>query len=209
MPRVTSGNMWSAEVELEIERLALNVQYVEHGRGSAKKRCLVSTDWLDADGETILFDVGKRLKGWLKEQVATMKPSWRDKIQYGIVCKSLPKPGYTPIAKIKNIGPSKNWANFQHKEEYNLGNLPEPNVEVIQTEDGRSVFSLHYVLNRAIIVKAAIYCFAQGINSESVKEWLETLGQIKGLGDMHSSASSYGTFTVKSFKVTQEKEIPF
>jgi hypothetical protein len=198
--------MWRAEVELEIERLALAVQYVEKGSGSKKKRYLTPTDWLD--GDQIVLDVGKRLKGWLKEQVMTMKTSWRDKIQYGVVCKSLPQAGYVPIAELKDIAPSRNWDSFQYKDEYDLNGLPKPNVEVIITDRG-SIFALHYVLNKPITVKSAIYCFAHGVNSESVEEWLRSLGQVKGLGDLHNSSAGYGTFKVNSFKLVEEEELAF
>jgi hypothetical protein len=208
MPKITARKMWAAEVELEISRLALSVQYIEKGSGSRAKRVLVPTDWLNEKGE-IVFDIGKRLKGWLKEQVMTMKPTWRDKVQYGIVCKSQPNPGYVPIATLKDIEPSRNWGSFQHKDEYDLNGLPEPNVETILTRDGRSVFSFHYVLNKPITCKATIYCFAGGITPESVEEWLKTLGKFKGLGDLHNTSAGYGTFEVKSFKLLEEKEITF
>lgn len=209
MPRVTARKKWRADVELEIERLALSVQYIEKGKGSSKKRFLVPTDWLEKDGKTVVFDVGKRLKGWLKDVVATMKSTWKDRIQYGVVCKSLPQAGYVPIASLDDIAPSRNWDSFQHKVDYDLNKLPKPNVEVIITERGTSIFALHYVLNKPVTVKASIYCFAYGIEPESVKTWLKEMGPIKGLGDMHSSSAGYGCFKVKSFKVVEEKEIPF
>lgn len=208
MPRVTARRKWKAEVELEIERIALNCQYIEKGRGSQKKRHLVPTDWLDEDGN-IVWDVGKRVKGWLKEQVATMKKSWKERVQYGIVAKSLPQPGYVPIATIKNLAPSRNWHTFRKQGEYELGELPEPNFELIRTEKGASVFALHYVLNKPITVKCHIYGFAYGITPENVEQWMRELGIIKGLGDMHNSSAGYGCFTVKNFKVLEDKEIDF
>jgi len=209
VPRVQARKVWHAEAELEIERLALSVQYVEKGSGSRRKRYLTPTDWLAEDGETIIWNAGKRLKGWLKSVVATMKPSWRDKIQHGIVCKSLPNSGYVPIAKISDIAPSRNWHTFQHKDEYNLNNLPEPNVEVIVTERGGSIFAMHYVLSKPVKVNVAIYGYAQGIDWRTVKEWMKTLGAIRGLGDMHASSEGYGTFKVLKFKLISEKEIAF
>lgn len=209
MPKVTARSMWYAEAELEIERLALSCQYVEKGSGSKQKRCLVATDWLGDDKETIVWDIGKRLKGWLKEQVMTMKTTWKEKVQYGMVCKSLPKTGYIPISKLEGIAPPRNWASFQHKEEYDLNGLPEPNVEVILTEQGRSIFAFHYILKNPIMVKVAIYCFASGIRPEVVEEWMRTLGKVKGLGDLHNSSAGYGCFEVKGFKLVEEKELSF
>jgi hypothetical protein len=209
MPKVQARKVWQAEVELEIERLALSVQYIEKGQGSRLKRYLVPTDWLDKDGETIVWDAGKRLKGWLKSVVATMKPTWKDRVQHGIVCKSLPNSGFIPIAKLSDIAPSRNWHSFQHKDMYDLNGLPEPNVEVITTEKGGSIFSMYYVLSKPVKVKVAIYGFAQGITWQNVKEWMETLGQIRGLGDKHTSSEAYGTFKVLSFELKEEKEVAF
>lgn len=209
MPRITARKKWRADVELEIERLALSMQYVERGKGSNLKRYLVPTDWLEEDGKTIVWDVGKRLKGWLKDIVGTMKSTWKDRIQYGVICKSLPEAGFIPIASIEDIAPSRNWENFQHKDMYDLNKLPKPNVEVIITERGTSVFALYYVLSKPVIVKASVHCFAYGIEPETVETWLKEMGIIKGLGDMHSSSAGYGCFKVRSFKIVEEKEIPF
>ena len=208
MPKVTSRQKWKAEVELEVSRPALSVQYIEKGAGSKKKRYLVPTDWLDPDGN-IVWDVGKKLKGWLKEQVATMKTSWKDRIQYGIVCKSLPEPGYVPIAKLEDISPSRNWHTFSKTDQYDLNDLPEPNVELIRTEKGMTIFAFHYVISKLIIVKAVIYGFAYGVTPEVVEGWLRDLGDIKGLGDMHNSSAGYGCFQLKEFKLLEEKEIAF
>ena len=207
MPKVTARRKWKAEVELEVFRPALSVQYIEKGAGSQKKRYLVSTDWLDTDGN-IVWDVGKKVKGWLKEQVGTMKVSWKDRIQYGLVCKSLPEPGYVKIATLKDIAPARNWHTFSKAEGYDLNELPEPNVEVIQTDRG-SVFGLHYVLSNPITVKCIIYCFAYGVTPQVVEGWLRDLGEIKGLGDMHNSSAGYGCFNVKNFEVLEDKEINF
>lgn len=208
MPKVTARRKWKAEVELEIDRLALSCQYVEKGRGSQTKRCLAATDWLDEDGK-IVWDVGKRVKGWLKEQITTMKSSWKDRAQYGVVVKSLPTPGYVPIATLMDIAPSRNWSSFQRAGDYDLNNLPKPNVELIITDKGTSVFALHYVLSKPVTVRCTIYGFAYGITPEVVEGWLRDLGEIKGLGDMHSSSASYGCFTVKRFEVIEDKEIAF
>lgn len=208
MPRVTGRKRWCAEVELEIERLALSVQYVVKGSGSSSKRQLVPTGWLADDGKTIVWDVGKRLKGWMKDVVVTMKSSWKDKIQYGIVCKSLPQAGYIPIANIEDIQPSRNWDSFQKKDDYSLGSLPKPNEEMVMNERGEQIFAFHYVLNKNISTKALIHCFAP-IEPEVVKMWLKEIGPIKGLGDLHSSSEGYGCFSLKSFKIIEQKEIPF
>lgn len=209
MPKITARSVWHAETELEIERLALSVQYVERGRGSNIKRYLTPTDWLAEDRETIVWNSGKRLKGWLKAQVTTMKSSWKDRIQHGVICKSLPEVGYVPISKLEDILSSRNWSSFQHKDNYDLNDLPEPTVEVIITDQGRSIFGMHYVLGKPVNVKVAIYGFAYGVHWKIVEEWMKTLGEIRGLGDMHSSSEGYGTFKVLDYHLVEEKEISF
>ncbi|GAI27424.1 unnamed protein product, partial [marine sediment metagenome] len=142
------------------------------------------------------------------EQVATMKTSWKERIQYGVVCKSLPNIGYVPIATLEDIAPTRNWDNFNHKDDYNLNGLPKPNVDLVMLE-GRSAFTFHYVLKKPVRVKASIYSFAYGVNPSIVKDWLKQLGEIKGLGDKHNSSEGYGCFTVKAFNVVKDTEIAF
>lgn len=209
VPKVTGRRFWKAKVAFEIDRLALAVHYTEKGTGSERKRHLIPTDWLDQDGNTIIWDVGKRLKGWLKQQIATMKSSWRNRIQYGVVCKSLPEPGYNAIGELSDILPSINWHSFSERSNYEVNELPEPNVEQITTEKKRSLFTLHYVLGKQIHVSAEIYCYAYGVHPESMEDWLRTLGIVHGLGDMHNSSAAYGTFSVKKFEITEDKEIRF
>lgn len=209
MPKVSSRNVWHAEVELEICRLALSVQYMERGLGSKKKRILIPTDWLDKDGQTIIFDLGKRLKGWLKAFIASSKKSMVDTVQHGVICKSLPQAGYIPIATLNDIQHSRTWHSFPHRGEYDLNGLPEPEVEPIQTKIGTMIFSMWYVLGKPIVAKAMIYSFAYGIRPEAVENWLRVVGEIKGLGDKHSSSEAYGCFTVKNFRLVNEQELSF
>ena len=208
MPKISGRQMWCAEVDLVIHRIALSAQYIEKGKGSTIKRFLVATDWLDTDKRTVMFDVGKRLKGWLKEQVMTMKPSLRDRIQYGVICKSLPETGFNPIATIDDFMPSRNWESFKGYDQYDLNGLPAPNVECIQTQKGMSIFAMHYVIKKDVEVKARIYCFAQ-IPVSAMESWLKTLGQVKGLGDKHNSSEGYGCFDVKDFHQVSELELNF
>lgn len=210
MPRIsaTSRQRWDAEVDLVIHKIALSAQYVERGKGTATRRYLVATDWLDTDKKTVIFDVGKRLKGWLKEQIFTLKPSLRDKIQFGVICKSLPETGFNAIATIEDFEPSRSWESFKDANKYDLNGLPAPNVECIQTQTKTSIFAMHYVIHKDVEVKARIYCFAQ-IADSAMESWLKTLGQIKGLGDKHNSSEGYGCFDVKDFHMIKTEEINF
>ena len=208
MPKAEPRKTWVALATLEIERPALSVQYVEEGKGSNKRRILAHTGWLDADGETILMDVGKRLKGWLKAQAMTLGgETKRDTLGYGVVCKSLPQAGYVPIAKLSDILPSRSWESFSHKGEYILNHFPAPEVEAILTTEGRSVFSFHYVIGKPVTAQAKIYCFARGFTPDNMKNWLVELGPIKGIGDKYSSSEGFGTFTLKEWKVESNREL--
>lgn len=207
MPKVEPREVWKARAKLRIQGLALALQYVERGRGSKIKRHIAPTDWLAKDGETILIDVGKKLKGWFKEQMKTLKPSMVPKLQYGLVCKSLPTSGFVPIAKLSNISKETNWDTFAEKESYELGDLPKPNADFVVTPDGRNVTSCYYVLENPIEVEVVIQSFAAGVHPDAVKDWLESLGPIRGLGDKHSAG--FGTFELLEFKEVERKELTF
>ncbi len=205
--KIETRRKWTVIAELEITRPALSVQYVDKGTRSQKKRHFCPTDWLVNDTD-IVWNVGKKMKGWIKEQVTTMKKSMADSVQYGIVCKSLPKAGYVKIAELSDIAPSRNWASFNNKDEYVLGDLPEPNVELVQTKTG-SAFTFHYVIGTPVLVKTKIHGFAHNITPEALKNWMENLGEIKGLGDRHNSSEGYGTFTLKSYEIVEDMQIQF
>ena len=217
MAKIEKRDVWRAEVTLELSRIAFAAQYEERGKGSERKRYIIPTNWLADDGKTLLFDVGKRLKGWIKEVVLTTKPSLAKKIQYGLFAKSLPKPGLNPLQLVENgkyatlddIAPSKTWKNFQYKDLYELGSFPEPEVEhLISGTTGTSIFRQFYVLEKNVIAKANIFCLAQ-ISPNVIESWLREIGEYKGLGDCHSAPECYGTFTVRDFHTIEEKKIVF
>ena len=207
MPKVESREVWVARAKLKINRLALALQYVEKGAGSRKKRHIIATDWLDADGKTITIDVGKKLKGWFKEQMKTLKPSMVTRIQYGVSCKGLPNGGYIRVATIDDVAPSKSWASFRSRENYELNGMLEPEAEFVITVDGRTAESIYYVLKNPVEVEVEIKSFASGVNSNAVEDWLKTLGPMKGIGDKHNSG--FGTFELLNFEVTERKELTF
>jgi len=57
--------------------------------------------------DNILFDSGKRMKGWIKEQIKTMKPSLADKLRYSLSGNSIDGKntifGHVPIATLDDI----------------------------------------------------------------------------------------------------------
>jgi len=209
MPKVESRDVWKAKAKLRLNRVAFSLQYKEVGHGTAKRRIVIPTGWLGQDGKTIRFDVGKRLKGWLKEQMTTVKPSLVPRVQYGVVCRSLPKVGMVQVATIDDVAPSRTWASFKDAENYDLDGKPEPEAEFLISKDGRSVSALYYVLGKPIEVEVEIQSFANGVRSEAVENWLRTLGSMKGLGDKHNVSEAFGTFEVLSYEVTERKELKF
>lgn len=222
MVKVEKRDVWKAEVELEVERLAFACQYEERGKGTAKKRYVIPTNWLDEDDKTLLFDAGKRLKGWVKEVVLTTKPSMVKKIQYGLFIKSQPNPGMNSLplvedkeklATLEDIAPSKTWSRFQHRDmyelEYNSIKLPEPEVDhLISGTTGMSIFRLFYILKKTVRVNVNIFCFVQ-LSPDALKEWMTDIGAYKGIGDCHSAPEGYGLFTVRKFDVVEEKNLSF
>ncbi|MCL4518348.1 MAG: hypothetical protein M1587_04040 [Thaumarchaeota archaeon] len=202
--------VWQAEVTLDVHRLALGVQYVEVGKGSQKKRNLIPQDWLAPDRQTIIFDVGKHVKGWLKDQGFSLGGQLkRDALNYGVICKTLPTSGYAKVAKLSDIAPSHTWESFIKKGDYVLNSLPEPEVEAVLTKEGKSIFALFLVLGKDVEMKARIHSFARGIDHDLIQNWLTELGPIKGLGDKHNSSSNFGTFDVKEFKFLGERDLKY
>jgi len=163
-------------LDTRVSRIALALQYVEKGAGTKKKRHITPTDWLSRDdNKTIVIDVGKKVKGWMKEQMKTVKPSMVARLQYGMVCKSIPI-GFVPVGVIKDVATSNSWASFQHVEDYELNGLPEPEAEYLMNDAGKQVTSIYYVLPGPVDVEVEIQVFANGVNPDAVKNWLETLG---------------------------------
>jgi hypothetical protein len=189
---------WEAEVELEISNVAFTIPYDERRVGSRairtfKPRCI-------KDGK-VLFDVGKKLRGWIKEQVRTVKPSAFEAVQYGFKAFSLPEAGEVPIADAKELIGDDDFPE-KFRSEYEVPNgLPYPFMETIMIKDSKSIkstFSFYYVLPKAVRVKAKLFCFARNITPEVVKDLMDKLGGYTGLGDRH--AHGYGNFRVISFK---------
>lgn len=217
MPKIETRDTWKVKIGLEIERIAFSAQYIEKGKGTEKKRHLVPTGWLADDQKTLLWDVGKRLKGWVGEVILTVKPSLKDKIRFGMFIHSLPKTGLNTIqikgekrvATIDDFAPSHSWKEFVNADVYETNHLPKPEVaHLLSGTTGQSVFSLYYVLDKTMVTEMEVFCFVQ-IPAEAVKSWLEMMGEYKGLGDLHNAPEGYGTFHVNKFEVIEEGKIKF
>lgn len=217
MPKIEARSTWKAKLELEIERIAFSSQYIERGKGTEKKRHVLPTGWLADDNKTLLWDCGKRLKGWIGEVALTVKPSLKDKIRFGMFIHSLSKTGLNELklkdgggtATIKDFAPSHSWKEFTLTDLYETNHLPEPEIShLLSGTTGQSIFALYYVLGKPVITEVEIFSFAQ-IPAEAVRSWLEMMGEYKGLGDLHNAPEGYGTFSVKKFDVIEEGKIKF
>lgn len=208
MPRAKIPEYWEAVAELEIENIAFTVPYDETGKGSRKIRTF-RPDFLDKDGK-VMFDVGRKLRGWMKQTVGTIKPSAGDVIRYGFKAYSFPDGGGVPIAnKGELIGASDDDFPESFKKDYNSpSGLPFPCRETIVVKEAgktRSTFSFHYVLPKKVRVKVKMFCFGRNITADGVRDLMTKLGEFTGLGDM--SSQGYGHFKVLKFDEIAKGEL--
>ena len=133
----------------------------------------------------------------------------RDVVAFGVTCRTIPKPGHTPVGTLAGVTPSRTWGTFVHRGDYVLNGLPEPEVEAMITAEGRSVYAMYYVLSTPVEVKVRVDSFARGITFDMLKDWMENIGQLKGLGDKHNASSGYGQFTVKESKLLGEHQLQY
>ena len=222
MPKVESRDLWEAKIEVRIKRLAFATQSPEKGSGSEKKRYLMPTNWLADDNETILFDFGKRMKGWFGEVIKTIKPSMSDKFRFGLFCKSIPNDGLNSlsfaedknkVAKMSDFTISQTWKTFGRTELYALNHsgvkYPEPEVNHMTSgTTGMSLFQLFYVLKPDVKVNGEIFSYVQ-VSPEAIEQWLREIGKYKGLGDLHNAPEGFGRFEILNFEVIKEGKLRF
>ena len=77
------------------------------------------------------------------------RTSKRDAISYGVTCETLPEAGFTKVADLSMAAPSRTWTTFRDKSSYVTDELPEPEVDYIQTKtvNWKSQFHFHLVLH--------------------------------------------------------------
>lgn len=75
---------WKALVEIEANNIAFATAITVHRKGMRIESLEVANHQSWLNGSDVLFDAGKRLKGWIKEQAKTMKPSLADKLRYSL-----------------------------------------------------------------------------------------------------------------------------
>lgn len=201
--------MWRGKATIEISNLRLSTTYDEIKRGSRLIRTLVPQGWLSEDGKSIMWDVGKRTKGWFVTQMKTLRPSAEGTIKHGLKCESLPNPGPVAIAKVSDMKPGPEFSN-KDKIEYELCNefksvgWPEKEAfAVTQGRQTRALFAYYYTLKNPVSVSFNIYSMARNFSPDSAKEMLTKCGIIAGVGDGY--AQGYGTFKLKDFEAKEEE----
>lgn len=189
---------WEAEAELEVSNIAFTVPYDERREGSRTIRTFKPTFIKDGN---VMFDVGKKLRGWVKEQVRTVKPSAFEAVQYGFKAFSLPNAGEVPIAEAGELVGDDNFPE-KFRSQYEVPNgFSYPFMETIILKDSKSIkstFSFYYLLPKTVKLKVNLFCFARNITPEVIEDLMQKLGGYTGLGDRH--AHGYGNFRLINFK---------
>ena len=206
---------WEANAKiqvLEAPGLALSVQSIEKRGGIKKERYYEFnfSGWLNKDGK-IVFDSGKRLRGWFKQQSRTIRPTLGEALQYGLRCLSTPHPGSIEIAEPTGLkGTNKEDVSDTLQNAYrmpeNSDSFPYPIKEAFTTghgKDMRSVFSFFYVLPMNIELEVKLISFARNFTPEMAEWMLKKLGCVSGIGDKYSNG--HGLFELVSFDATSEK----
>lgn len=161
------------------------------------------------NGNEVMFDSGKRIRGLLKEHVATVagKSSVLSKrAQHGLRARSLPKFGMNPIGEVNELKGTED-----PHEEIVEHELPEgievyPFCEYGMAKDGHAFVSKYYLLPPPRTLKAEIISFCKGLEPEFVETILRKIGQYAGLGDRHSQGS-FGLFKVNKFELKESEVI--
>jgi hypothetical protein len=205
---------WEAEAKLKIldtPGLAFAVQTVEK-RSEIKREKFYEfnfSGWLNSD-EKIIFDTGKRLRGWFKQQAKTIRPSLGEVLQYGVRCLSTPRPGAIEIGTIDELVGDKNEdISDDFKRAYRMpdsSKLPYPMHDAFTVGTGkdlRPVFSFYYAMPKGKELGVRITSFARNFTPEMAKWMLEKLGKVQGLGDKYTQG--YGLFSLSEFKATTEE----
>jgi hypothetical protein len=191
--------LWYANVELEVYDLGFAVEYDEQKIANRNVR-VFRPSWLD--GNNVMWDTGKRVRGWIKEQVKNIRPSYVDLIQHGIIVKSLPKEGLIKAGEKKDIVGDKDLKTFPLKEKENYlppDGMDYPFMDTVVTESGSSVFSFYYRLPKAFKTGCEIFCNITKITPEGIENLMRELGPIYGIGDRR-----LGHFKVLKFDVTKK-----
>jgi hypothetical protein len=204
---------WEAEVELQVfTQLGFSVMIDEFKEKSVKiKEVRMDNFVYEHDGkQMVCFDIGKRLKGWIRQTLATVKGKSSvitDRSQHGLWCKSKPDVGFIPIAELSELQGMTRPDNVTRELKLPEGMTVYPQHEYGLADGGkRSFTAFFYTLPPPRILHASITSFVKGIDPDFIKDLCETIGQHAGLGDRHSQAGM-GLFKVNSWDMKEERQI--
>lgn len=198
MPVAHPAYFWEAEVEIEVNRLAFTLGFVDVGRGATRKR-IFTADWLK-DGK-VYFNPSRRLAGWFKKNLGLIRTTYREQTS---ALKVFPVgETWIPIADASELTGSD--TPLPEGAELPRG-LPTPFKHFFPVEEkgGRRSTAAYWVeLHKPIAFKVKIVSFARGITPQVIKEALSKLGSACGIGDRYSQG--YGLFKLISFEAKEEK----
>lgn len=206
---------WEAEAKIKIlatPGLAFSVQSKERKEPikGAKFHEFDSSEWLNGNSK-VIFDAGKRLRGWFKTTAKTVRPTLGDTLQYGLRCLSAPTIGAIEIADTSELEGMKGVPDEDLARGYRLPQdtgLPYPKKEAFVTGSGkdmRSVFSFHYILPVEKELDVKIISFARNFTPAMAEWMLSKFGLVQGLGDRYSQG--HGLFELVKFE-SKSEEIP-
>lgn len=206
--KLEKSHYWKALVEIEASNIAFSTAIVVHRKGMRIDSIEVAEHQSWLRDSNILFDSGKRLKGWVKEQIKTMKPSLADKLRYSLSGNSVDSNntifGYVPVAALDDVeGLEEFEGDVECKKPDNFKKFPFKNTFV--GENKQYVNNYYYTLPKKVHLKAELFCWTKDFSHKDCKAILETFGSGMGIGDMHSQG--YGKFTLLNFNVTQEGDV--
>ena len=193
--KLEKSHYWKALVEIEASNIAFSTAIIVHRKGMRIDSIEVASHQSWLNDNNILFDNGKRMKGWVKEQVKTMKPSLSDKLRYSLSGNSINGGnlvfGRVPVADVECKKPDK-FKTFPFKNTF-VG------------ENKQYVNNYYYLLPKEIHLKAELFCWTKDFSHKDCKAILETFGSGMGVGDMHSQG--FGKFKLLNFNVIQEGDV--
>lgn len=205
-------NYWKAHVTLEtISPLGFSAvidEYKDPELGKKVKE--VRIEHFSNDGN-VIFDVGKRLKGWLRQSLATVRGETSvvvKRSQHGLWCKSLPTVGFVEIGGLSELVGLKRPDGVTRDLKLPEGLETYPFHDYGLADGGKRSFTAYfYHLPPPRTLQAEVVSFVKGIDHKFIqKKILKLIGQHAGIGDRHSQAGM-GLFELKTWELKEEMEI--
>lgn len=206
--KLEKSHYWKASVEIKANNIAFATVVNVHRKGNRIDYTEIAKDQSWLKDNNVLFDTGKRLKGWIKEQARTMKPSLADKLRYSLSGNSIDSDkisfGYIKIATLDDLdGLTESDGQEECKKPDKYKFYPYRNVFV--GENKKYVNSYYYLLPKSVTLKGEIFCWTKDFTPKDCEAMLKTFGTGMGIGDHHSQG--FGKFELVKFEVKEEGDI--